>query len=65
MSPSRRSAVTAVTGSPRRAERLLALGAIAAVRDLDEAGGPFDVVLESVGGDSSRAPSACWRRAER
>ena len=46
------AAVTVVTGSPRRAERLLALGAIAAVRDLDEARGPFDVVLESVGGDS-------------
>ena len=46
------AAVTVVTGSSQRAERLLALGAIAAVRDLDEARGPFDVVLESVGGDS-------------
>ena len=52
------AAVTVVTGSSRRAERLLALGAIAAVRDLDEARGPFDVVLESVGGDSLRAPWA-------
>lgn len=46
------AAVTVATASPERAERLLSLGALAAVRDIQEARGPFDVVLESVGGDS-------------
>ena len=46
------AAVTVLTESPERAERLLSLGALAAVCDIQEARGPFDVVLESVGGDS-------------
>ncbi len=41
-----------VTVVSRRPERLLSLGADAAVADVAEAGGPFDVVLESVGGPS-------------
>jgi NADPH:quinone reductase-like Zn-dependent oxidoreductase len=41
-----------VTVVSRRPERLLALGARAAVGDVAEAEGPFDVVLESVGGPS-------------
>src|SRR5580765_7183072 len=44
--------VTVVTASPERARRLLDLGATHAVQDVAEAEGPFDVVLESVGGDS-------------
>ena len=46
------AAVTVLTASPERAERLLSLGALAAVREVQEARGPFDVVLESVGGES-------------
>jgi NADPH:quinone reductase len=41
-----------VTVVSRRPERLLALGAVAAVADVTDAAGPFDVVLESVGGSS-------------
>jgi NADPH:quinone reductase-like Zn-dependent oxidoreductase len=44
--------VTVVSATPQRGERLRALGARHVVQDLDEAEGPFDVVLESVGGDS-------------
>jgi NADPH:quinone reductase len=47
--------VTAVSASDERAASLLALGAAAAVPDVDQADGPFDVVLESVGGDSLAA----------
>lgn len=42
--------VTVVTATEQRAERLLALGATAAVHDVATARGPFDVVLESTGG---------------
>ena len=41
-----------VTVVSRRPERLLALGALHAVADVADADGPFDVVLESVGGPS-------------
>jgi NADPH:quinone reductase-like Zn-dependent oxidoreductase len=41
-----------VTVVSRRPERLLALGAVDAVADVSDAAGPFDVVLESVGGPS-------------
>jgi NADPH:quinone reductase-like Zn-dependent oxidoreductase len=41
-----------ITVVSRRPERLLALGATAAVSDVQDADGPFDVVLESVGGPS-------------
>ncbi len=44
--------VTAVTASPERGERLLALGAVDVVSTLGAARGPFDVALESVGGES-------------
>lgn len=44
--------VTGVTGSPECARRLLALGAVRAVDDIHDARGPFDLVLESVGGAS-------------
>jgi NADPH:quinone reductase-like Zn-dependent oxidoreductase len=44
-----------ITVVSRRPERLLALGATRAVSDIEEAGGPFDVVLESLGGRSLQA----------
>jgi NADPH:quinone reductase len=43
--------VTAVTSTAERGLRLLALGAEAAVREVGEAPGGYDVVLESVGAD--------------
>jgi NADPH:quinone reductase len=43
--------VTAVTSTPTRGERLLALGADAVVTSVHEADGPFDVAIDSVGGD--------------
>ena len=46
------ASVTAVSASPERAERLLALGAADVVQHLDDARGPYDVALESVGGRS-------------
>jgi NADPH:quinone reductase-like Zn-dependent oxidoreductase len=49
------AAVTAVTADPSRAEGLEALGAAAVVHDIDAADGPFDLVLESVGGKSLEA----------
>ena len=42
--------VTAVSSSPERGERLLALGAAEVVPDVESAEGPFEVILESVGG---------------
>ncbi|WP_407841073.1 zinc-binding dehydrogenase [Streptomyces sp. DSM 116496] len=42
--------VTAVTATAARGERLLERGATAVVRDVTEARGPFDLVLESTGG---------------
>ncbi|HKN93626.1 MAG TPA: zinc-binding dehydrogenase, partial [Thermoleophilaceae bacterium] len=42
--------ITVVTRSPDRARRLLELGATAAVRSIGDAPGPFDIVLESIGG---------------
>jgi NADPH:quinone reductase len=50
--------VTAVSSSPERGERLLALGAAAVVPDVESAEGPFDVALESVGGPSLAAALA-------
>ncbi|MQY06098.1 zinc-binding dehydrogenase [Actinomadura macrotermitis] len=44
--------VTAVSATPDRGRRLRELGAAAVVTGPGEATGPFDVVLESVGGDS-------------
>jgi NADPH:quinone reductase-like Zn-dependent oxidoreductase len=41
-----------VTAVSRRQERLRALGAAHLAHDLEQARGPFDVVLESVGGPS-------------
>ncbi|HTP20582.1 MAG TPA: zinc-binding dehydrogenase [Solirubrobacteraceae bacterium] len=46
------AAVTAVSASPERAERLVALGAANVVRGLDDATGPYDIAFESVGGSS-------------
>jgi NADPH:quinone reductase-like Zn-dependent oxidoreductase len=42
--------VTAVTSTPARGERLLALGADAIVTSVEAAEGPFDVAIDSVGG---------------
>jgi NADPH:quinone reductase-like Zn-dependent oxidoreductase len=47
--------VTAVSSSPERGERLLALGAAEVVADVEAAEGPFELVLESVGGASLTA----------
>jgi NADPH:quinone reductase len=47
--------VSAVSSSPRRGERLLALGAAEIVAEVASAEGPFDVVFESVGGPSLEA----------
>jgi len=47
--------VTAVTASPERGARLLELGAARVVHDIADAGGGFDVVMESVGGDQLMA----------
>ena len=44
--------VTAVTATAERGARLRDLGALAIVRSVDEAEGPFDVVLESTGGNT-------------
>jgi NADPH2:quinone reductase len=44
--------VTAVSASVERGERLLALGASEVVNDIDATGDSFDIVLESVGGQS-------------
>jgi NADPH2:quinone reductase len=44
--------VTAVVASPERGARLLELGAEALVTDIADAEGPFDVVLDSIGGAS-------------
>jgi NADPH2:quinone reductase len=46
------AAITAVTAAPERGARLRELGATRVIQDLGDAGGPFDVVLESVGGRS-------------
>jgi NADPH:quinone reductase-like Zn-dependent oxidoreductase/ketosteroid isomerase-like protein len=46
------ASVTAVVSSPERGERLRALGAETIVYDVQAAEGPFDLVLESVGGAS-------------
>jgi NADPH:quinone reductase-like Zn-dependent oxidoreductase len=50
--------VTAVSSLPERGERLVALGAAEIVGEVDDAEGPFDVVLESVGGPSLEAALA-------
>jgi NADPH2:quinone reductase len=50
--------VTAVSSSPERGERLLALGAAEVVPDVEAAEGPFDVAMESVGGPSLAAAHA-------
>lgn len=47
--------VVAVAGNPKRAEGLTGLGATAVVHETAEADGPFDLILESVGGRSLEA----------
>jgi NADPH:quinone reductase len=51
--------ITAVVGTPERGERLRALGAAAVVLDVAATEGPFDVVIESVGGPVF---AAAWSR---
>jgi len=43
--------LTVLTATPERGQRLRELGARNVVQTLDDAIGPFDIVLESVGGD--------------
>jgi NADPH:quinone reductase len=50
--------VTAVSSTPERSERLLALGAAEVVTDVEAAEGPFEVVFESIGGRSLEAALA-------
>lgn len=50
--------LTVVTATPERGERLRALGAQHVVQDVSDAAGPFDLVLESVGGASMPAALA-------
>ncbi|MEU9034065.1 zinc-binding dehydrogenase [Streptomyces sp. NPDC048352] len=52
--------VTAVTATPVRGERLADLGA-KVVHDITDAGGPFDVVLESTGGTALPAALSAVR----
>ena len=47
--------ITAVSASPERGERLLALGAAEVVHHVEDAEGPFNVAFESVGGQSLEA----------
>lgn len=54
--------ITVVTGSPDRSRRLLELGAAAAVRSIDDAPGPFEIVLESVGGKTLAGAFARLKR---
>ncbi len=51
--------LTAVARSRDRGERLRELGAATVVSEVEKADGPFDVIFESVGGDSL---PAAWRR---
>jgi NADPH2:quinone reductase len=53
--------ITAVSANEERGRRLLDLGATELVQEVEQAEGPFDVVLESVGGTS--LPSALARLA--
>ncbi|WP_031072324.1 zinc-binding dehydrogenase [Streptomyces sp. NRRL WC-3742] len=55
--------VTAVSSSTERGERLAELGAASVVRRVEEAEGPFDLVLESTGG--ANLPLALARLAPR
>jgi NADPH:quinone reductase len=50
--------VTAVAASVERGQRLAQLGAAHVVHDVARAGGPFDAVLESVGGETFTAAVA-------
>jgi NADPH:quinone reductase len=49
--------VTAVVGRPERRSGLVQLGATDVVVGIDAASGPYDLILESVGGDSLRRAS--------
>jgi len=51
--------VTAVCAEPARGARLLELGAAEVIADVREADGPFDIALESTGGD---AMGIAWAR---
>ena len=55
--------ITAVSFSPERGARLLELGAASVVRSVEDAEGPFDVVLESTGGPN--LPAALAKLARR
>ena len=50
--------VVAITSGPERAEGLTDLGAADVVPDIADADGPFDLILESVGGESLEAAVA-------
>jgi NADPH:quinone reductase-like Zn-dependent oxidoreductase len=53
--------VTAITASEERGQRLRELGAATVIHDVDEAAGPFDVAIESVGGPTTKA---VWHQLE-
>jgi NADPH:quinone reductase-like Zn-dependent oxidoreductase len=54
--------ITAVSGSAERGRRLLELGAETLAHTVEEAAGPFDLVLESTGGANLPAALAKLRR---
>lgn len=55
------AAVTAITSSEERGRRLLELGATEVIHNVDQATGPYDVAIESVGGATTRA---VWHKLE-
>jgi NADPH:quinone reductase-like Zn-dependent oxidoreductase len=61
MAAARGAVVTAVTATPERGRRLQELGAAHVVHDVTAAQGPYDLVMESVGGGS--LPQALARLA--
>ncbi|MEV6217505.1 zinc-binding dehydrogenase [Nocardia sp. NPDC051833] len=53
--------VTVLTATPERGERLSTLGATRVVHEIAAAAGPFDLVLESIGGAATAASLALLR----
>ncbi len=51
--------ITAISRTPERGKRLLALGAAEVVADIADTTGPYDVIIESVGGDNAQQ---AWTR---
>jgi NADPH2:quinone reductase len=54
--------ISVVSSTPERGRRLRELGAVAVVTDVEDAVGPFEIVLDSVGGEVTRT---AWHKLER